>query len=233
MQQTQQQTTRGVQHRGPHLGFLAIVFATLFITGLCFVCNSPDKPHFPGPWESAETIAAYFQGHPLDVLMCAFFQMGAAIPLGIYTAAVSSRLRFLGVKAAGTQIALFGGFLTTVTLTTSALILWVMSYPGIAQDSSIIRALYYMVYSIGGVGYSMPLGILIAGITVTSYFTQLLPRWLILGGFGLAIIGELSWFSMIQPKALFLIPLTRFPGFVWLAIAGFKLPKIRVTVATG
>ena len=41
----------------------------------------------------------------------------------------------------------------------------------------------------------------------------------------LAVVGELSWFNLIFPKALFLIPLTRFPGFVWLIAVGFKLPK--------
>jgi hypothetical protein len=42
-------------------------------------------------------------------------------------------------------------------------------------------------------------------------------------GIVLGIIGELSALSLIVPQALFLIPLTRFPGFVWLILAGFKL----------
>jgi hypothetical protein len=41
----------------------------------------------------------------------------------------------------------------------------------------------------------------------------------------LAICGELSWLNLILPKALFLIPLVRFPGFVWLIATGFLLPK--------
>jgi hypothetical protein len=44
-------------------------------------------------------------------------------------------------------------------------------------------------------------------------------------GLILAVIGELSWLSMVVPAALFLIPLTRFPAFVWLIAAGFLLPK--------
>jgi hypothetical protein len=64
--------TSAAGHRGPHLGLLAIVFTVLFNAGLYFVISfSAAAPHFPGPWESAETIAAYFQGHPRDVLMCA------------------------------------------------------------------------------------------------------------------------------------------------------------------
>jgi len=52
-----------------------------------------------------------------------------------------------------------------------------------------------------------------------------LPKWVVVLGLVLAVSGELSWFNMITPKALFLIPLTRFPGFIWLIATGFMLPK--------
>ena len=96
-------TSRRDRHRGPHPGIVAIIYALLFNAGLYFVVSfrlpehlaaSPTavRPYFPGPWESADTIAAYFQGHPHAVLMCAFLQFGAAIPLGIFTATMVSRL---------------------------------------------------------------------------------------------------------------------------------------------
>jgi hypothetical protein len=218
------------KHRGPHLGALAIVFTILFNLGLSFVISfSASRPHFPGPWESADTIVAYFRDNPHAVLMCAFFQFGSAIPLGIFTATIVNRLCFLGVRAAGPYIALIGGFGTACTLAISALTLWVVAYPGVAQDEGVLRALYYLGFAIGGAGYSMPLGLLIAGISIPAAFMRLLPKWLIVFGVALGIVGELSWFSLIIPKALFLIPLTRFPGFIWLIAAGFALPK---TIAT-
>src|SRR5215471_20206001 len=197
-------------HKGPNLGALAIVFTVLFNAGLYFVISfSANTPHFPGPWESAETIAAYFQGHPRDVLMCALLQFGSAIPLGLFTATIVSRLQFLGARAAGVYIALFGGFLTAVNLAVSALTLWVIAYPGIAQDTGVLRALYYVVFAVGGVGYSVPLGLLVAGLSVTAAFMRLLPKWLLAPGFLIAACGELSWYSLIFPKLLLLIPLTR------------------------
>ena len=137
-------TTSPGRHRGPHPGIVAIIYALLFNAGLYFVVSfrAPEhleasataiRPYFPGPWESAETITAYFQGHPHAVLMCAFLQFGAAIPLGIFTATMVSRLHFLGVRAAGPWIALFGGLMTAFNIATSALIQWVMAYPGIAE----------------------------------------------------------------------------------------------------
>ena len=83
MNQTENSTSRG--HAGPNPGILAIVYALLFNAGLYQVVSFTRGPHFPGPWESGDVIAAYFQGHSTAALMCAFLQFGAAIPLGIFT----------------------------------------------------------------------------------------------------------------------------------------------------
>jgi PilZ domain len=76
---------------------------------------------------STETITTYFQTRPRDVLWCAYLQFGAAIPLGLFTAVVVSRLRFLVVRAAGVHIALFGGLMTAFDVALSSLVLWVIN----------------------------------------------------------------------------------------------------------
>src|SRR5438105_14718255 len=117
-------------HRGPHPGILAIVYTLLFNAGLYQIVSFTGGPHFPGPWESSDAITAYFQTYSKTVLRCAFLQFGAAIPLGIFTATVVSRLQFLGVRAAGPYIALFGGLMTAFSMAATAFVLWVMAYPG-------------------------------------------------------------------------------------------------------
>ena len=231
------------RHRGPPPGILAIIYTLLFNAGLFFVVSfrPPEhlavsatavRPYFPGPWESAETIASYFQTHPHSVLLCAFLQFGSAIPLGIFTATMVSRLQFLGVRAAGAHIALFGGLMAAFDIAISALVLWVMAYPGIAQETAVLRALYYIVFTTGGVGFSVPTGLLIAGLSIPAAMMKLLPKWLVILGLALAVIGELSALSLVIPGALFLIPLTRFPSFIWLIMAGFKLPKTRNRISS-
>ena len=215
------------KHAGPNPGIVALVYTLLFNAGLYFVITFTGGPHFPGPWESSETIAAYFQGHSRAVLACAFLQFGAAIPLGIFTATMVSRLQFLGVRVAGAHIALFGGLMTAFNMAASALVLWVMAYPGIAQDAAVLRALYYLTFAFGGVGFSVPLGLLMAGLCIPAVFFKLLPKWLVVFGIVLAVIGELSALALVIPNALFLIPLTRFPAFIWLIAAGFALRKTR------
>jgi hypothetical protein len=216
------------KHQGPNLGILAMVFGILFITGLSFVISLSGKlPYFPGPWENAETIASYFRNQPHDVLMCAFFQFLSAIPLGILSVTVVSRLQYFGTKAVGPYIALFGGLMTAINLALSALMLWVMAYSGIAQDTAVVRTLYYITFAVGGVGYSVPLGLLIVGVAVTGGLIKRLPKWLVWFGLLLGLIGELSSLSLIFPKLVYLIPLTRFPGFIWLILMGFILPKTK------
>jgi hypothetical protein len=102
-----------LRHASP-LGVLAIVYTVLFNAGLSAVSAfgipfGVKAPYWPGPLEPASVIVTYFQTHSTAVLICTFLQFGALIPLGIFTATVVSRLRFLGVTAAGPYIALFGG----------------------------------------------------------------------------------------------------------------------------
>jgi hypothetical protein len=215
-----------VRHRGPHLGALAIVYTVLFNAGLYPVTIFADKIHFPGPWENGDVIVPYFQTHPLPVLICLFLQFGALVPLGIFTASVVSRLHFLGVRAAGPYTALFGGFAVVFNGMAASFLLWVMVHPGIAQDPTLLRALYYLSYAFGGPGFSVPMGLLLAGVCVPAAFLKLLPKWVVGLGLVLAVCGELSWLNLIAPKALFLIPLVRFPSFVWLIATGFPLPRV-------
>ena len=105
------ETAAAVQrHPSPPLGVVAIAFTVVFCAGLYPVTMFGGMPYFPGPWEPAQTIVSFFKLRPTAALLCAFLQFGSAIPLGIFTATVVSRLRFLGVRAAGIHIALFGGF---------------------------------------------------------------------------------------------------------------------------
>jgi hypothetical protein len=215
---------QSLRFRGPHLGMLAVIFAALFIFGLSYVITfTPGAPHYPNPYDPAAAITAYFREHPHDALMCMFFQFMSAIPLGLFTVTVWTRLRWLGVKAVGPSIALLGGLLTTVTMIVGSMIGWTMVFPGVAADEGVLRALYYIGFGIGGVGYSVPMGLLIAGIAVPAGFMRLLPRWVVGFGIILGIIGETSCLALLSPKLTLLIPLTRFPGFIWLMITGFML----------
>lgn len=212
------------RHAGPPLGPLAVVYTVLFLAGLYPVTIFGGLPHFPGPWESRDTIAAFFQSRPDAARLCALFQFGAAVPLGLFTASIVSRLEFLGVRAAGPRIAMFGGFTAALTMMASSGVLWAMSQPGIAADGTLLHALYWLVQAFGASGFAVPFGLLVAGVSIPVLILKLAPRWIAWLGIALAVAAELSWFYLITPAALPLVPLTRFPGFAWMIAIGFALP---------
>jgi hypothetical protein len=70
------------RHAGPPLWLVAAVHTALFLGALYPVTVFGGQPHYPGPWESPDTIAAFFQARPAAVRLCAFLQFGAAIRWG-------------------------------------------------------------------------------------------------------------------------------------------------------
>jgi hypothetical protein len=100
-----------------------------------------------------------------------------------------------------------------------------MAQPGIAKDPAMLQALYWLVQALGGAGFSVPFGLLVAGVTVPAAFMKLVPKWIVGLGIAIAICGELSWLYLMFPEALPLVPLARFPGFVWLTAIGLALPS--------
>jgi hypothetical protein len=211
--------------RGPHIGFVALTFVLLFLTGLFFVTALSAKPYFPSPDADIATMTAFFTQRQHGLLLMSFLHFGAAMALGIFTVSVVSQLQFLGVRAAGAGIALFGGLTTAINMLLGSSIGWALTYPRVAEDPSLLEALYRISFGLGGPGFSVPFGLLIAGISVTAGFYKLLPKWLVITGILIAVIGELSWFEILTFKAVALIPLTRFPGYLWIIAAGFNLPR--------
>ncbi len=210
------------EHRGPSLVAVGSVFASLFIASLAVGTAMAGGEHFPSPFAPETATAAYFAQHAQAVAAAAFLQFGAAIPLGIYTATVASRLQFLGLRAAGVFIALFGGLAASFFLALSALTQWVLAQPG---TSGAVHTLYWFAFATGGPGHVVPLGLLVAGVAVSAGLTMRLPRWMMIFGLVVAAVAELSSLSLIVPAAAWLLPLARFPALVWIVCAGALLPR--------
>lgn len=221
-------TGPGAIHRGPPLGGLAVTFVGLFLASQVII-GSMTVGAFPNPYDAPETVRAYFSPNADILRVVAFLQFGAAIPLGIFTATVVSRLRFLGLTVAGVSIAEFGGYTAAIMLALSGLTTWTMTQPGLSDDLSTLRALQLLGFATGGVGHVVGLGLLLAGVSVPAAFARLLPRWLVWLGLILAALAELASVSMVFPMASVLLPLSRFPALVWLIAAGFAMPSSRTT----
>jgi hypothetical protein len=214
-------------HRGPSLGALGIVFVALFAASLVVATAMTGGARFPRPYDPVPLARDYFTQHADAVRIAAFLQFGSAIPLGLFTATVTSRLRFLGMRVAGVDIALFGGFAASIFLALSAMTGWVLSQPGVPTEAGALRTLQLLGFITGGAGHVATLGLLLAGVSVPAAFARLLPRWLVWLGLIVAALAELSTLSLILPMTAILLPLARFPAFIWLIGAGFSMPNSR------
>jgi hypothetical protein len=220
------------QHQGPSLLAVAIVFVALFVASLVSMAIMTGGGHFPSPFEPAAPATIFFSEYASAVRLSAFFQFGAAVPLGIFAATSTSRLRFLGVQAAGASIALVGGTLASSMAALSALLQWTLVQPGVSMSEAVVRALHLLSFMTGGPGYVGPFGILVAGVSLSGGIPRHLPRWVMWFGLVIALLAELSSLTLLTPAAAYLLPAARFAGLVWLVAVGATLPSKRGARAT-
>lgn len=220
------------RHRGPHLGAVAVVHTALVLGSLLVTAIATPGGYLPSVFGAPEAAPAVLAPPGEAVRIAAFLQFGAAIPLGIFTATAVSRLQFLGITVAGVFISLFGGLTASLFLAMSAVLEWVLGQPGVASQAEAARLLHLLAFATGGVGYVVPFGLLLAGVSVISWFMRLLPRWLVWAGLVLAAVAELSSLSLVFTRAAYLLPVARFLGLVWIMATGFLLPRSRAEAQT-
>ena len=216
---------------GPPLAGLAVTATALFLAGL-IASTAIAGTACPAPSDPAASILTSFRDHPDAVTVSGFFQFAAAVPLAIYAATASSRLRTLGIRAPGATIALAGGVLAAAFLAISGLVTWTLAQPAVLGSPPLVRALHDLAFAVGGPGSVVPFGLLIAGLAVPAAFGALLPRWLAGTGLFIALAAEFSTLSLLVTGAAYLLPVARFAGLAWLIAAGALLPKTR-PAATG
>ena len=210
---------------GPPLLPVALVHVLLFAASLAVGAMMRHGSSYANPYGPVEDAQRFFGANPDALRWSAFLFLGSAVPLGIYSATVVSRLRFLGVRAAGTNIALFGGFAASIALAVSALCSWVLSVPEVNSSVATLRLMHFLSFLAGGVAFAIGFGLLAAGVSVTALFARLLPRWVIWFGLVIALAGEVSSISLVAYPMAFTLPLTRFGGFIWLIAVAAMLPQ--------
>ncbi len=187
----------------------------------------------PLPYGPAAAVQAYVRAQPVAVQVTATAVFGSSVPLAIYAAAASARLRQLGVTAPGATIALTGGTLAAGALGLTGLLSWTLSRPEISADAALVRAVYYLVFLVGGPGHIVALGLLVAGMAVPSLVLGLTPRTVAWTGLAIAVLAELTALVLVWPELGVILPIARVSALVWLVLAGALLPLRRSDIRDG
>jgi hypothetical protein len=216
---------RRAQQSGPPLVLLASICIGLLFGGLAIGVALGGVP--PLPYGPVAPVLQYVRAQPLAVQLMAVAVFGSSVPLAIYAATASARLRQLGVTAPGATIAFAGGILAAGALGLTGLVGWTLSRPEISGDTALVRALYFLVFLLGGPGHIVALGLLVAGMAVPGLIHGLLPRSLARVGLATAAVSELTTLVLIWPELGPILPVARVSALVWLLVAGGWLPRRR------
>jgi hypothetical protein len=174
----------------------------------------------PLPYGPATAVVAYVRAEPDAVQVIAAAVFASSMPLAIYAARVSARLRQLGVTAPVAAIALTGGILAAGSVGLAALLGWTLSRPEIGADPALARALYFLVFLVGGPGHITALGLLVGCIAAPGRTLGLTPRPLAWTGLAIATLAELTTLVLVWPELGVILPVARISALVWLVAAG-------------
>ncbi len=181
----------------------------------------------PLPYGSVIPIQAYVRANPMAVQVVATAAFASSVPLAIYAATASTRLRQLGVTAPGATIALTGGTLAAGALGLTGLLAWTLSRPEVSVDTALVRAVYLLVFLIGGPGHIVALGLLVAGMAVPGLILGLAPKPVAWAGLAIAALAELTTLVLVWPELGVILPIARVSALIWLIVAGALLPLRR------
>lgn len=183
------------------------------------------------PDMSAAQVLAYDLAHPglLGVLATVVF--AGSVPLVIWSATLYQRMRYLGITAPGTAMALSGGILAAATLAVSGLATWTAAYAAAPSEPGLAHALTGLAFVTGGPGFVVPFALLIAGIAVPAVITRLLPRWLGIAGLVIAALGMIATLALLTSALYPLLPVVRFGGLAWIIAVSALLPRPRKALA--
>ena len=184
----------------------------------------------PLPYGSVVPIQAYVRAQPIAVQVIATAVFASSVPLAIYAATASARLRQLGVTAPGATIALTGGTLAAGALGLAGLLAWTLSRPEVSADTALVRAIYFLVFLVGGPAHIVALGLLVAGMAVPSLILGLTPRLLAWVGLAIAAVAEFTTLVLVWPELGVILPIARVSALIWLVVAGALLPLRRIDI---
>jgi hypothetical protein len=203
----------------------AATFAGLFLLGLIgFVLA--DLAAYPAPFSTTTSeVEDYFRESRDPTRFNAFVQLAAALPLLVYSAVAATRLRALGDRSAAPAIAVAAGTASAACLALSAMTQWALSRPHtVDEGGALVRSLQDLAFAAGGPGHVGFLGLLVASVSLAAWSGRHLPGWIAALGGLVAALSMLSILTLIFDDASSLLPVARFPTFIWLLVTALALP---------
>lgn len=212
---------------GPHVGAVAIVALLLTLAAVAAPILITGQHPYIDPAASAAEAAAQAAERGMALQLSGFLLAGASIPVAICAAVWAAALRRRGLTVPGPTIALAGGLLAAGSLLTCGITQWAVGRSGSSLDPATAVLAAQLSFGLGGVGFAVPFGVMLAGVAVPGLLARALPAPLAWAGLCLAALAEVSWFALLTPVLFPVLPVARFGGLAWLVLAGAAGGQIR------
>lgn len=206
------------------LAWLAAVCLAVLLGGLAV--GAALGGVMPLPYGPAAPVVAYVRAQPVAVQVIATAAFASSVPLALYAATAAARLRQLGATAPAAAIALLGGGLAAGALGLTGLLAWTLSRPDVGADPALVRAIYYLVFLVGGPAHIVALGLLVAAIAVPGVARGLTPRPVAWAGLAIAALAEAATLVLAWPSLAVILPIARVSALIWLVVAAALLPRV-------
>src|SRR5215217_2784745 len=181
-----------------------------------------DAP-FPQPGADVKDVQKFFQGSSGPERINLTGQLLSAVSLAVFSrsvAQVAGRTGSRMLKAA----AIAGGALASTSLAASATAAAALTTdPG--RDTSRAQSLHRFLFAAGGPAHGGGLALLLGALGLAGLRTGALPRPLAIAALAAAGVNALAPLVLAVPRAALIIPAGRFPSFVIMGIAGFRVAR--------
>jgi hypothetical protein len=195
-----------------------VSFVGGLVTGLS-LANAP----FPQPGADVKDIQQFFLSSSGPERINVTGQLLSAASLAVFSRSVAQLAGRTGsrmLKAA----AIAGGALASTSLAASATAAAALTTsPG--RDTDRAQSLHRFLFAAGGPVHGGGLALLLGALGLAGLRTGALPRPLAIAALAAAGVNALAPLVLAVPRAALIIPAGRFPSFVIMGIAGFRLAR--------
>jgi hypothetical protein len=199
-----------------------ILTGASFVAGLATGLSLADAP-FPQPGADVKDVQKFFQGDAGAERINVTGQLLSAASLAVFSRSVA-QLTGRGGSKLLKAAAIAGGALASTSLAASATAAAALtSAPGRDQDQA--KSLHRFLFAAGGPVHGGGLALLLGALGLAGLRTAALPRPLAIAAMAAAGVNAVAPVVLAVPNAALVIPAGRFPTFVILGIAGFRLAR--------
>ena len=193
-----------------------------FVGGLVTGLSLADAP-FPQPGADVKDVQKFFLGSSGPERINVTGQLLSAASLAVFSRSVARLAGRTGsrmLKAA----AIAGGALASTSLAASATAAGALT-TGPGRDTDWAQSLHRFLFTAGGPVHGGGLALLLGALGLAGLRTGALPRQLAIAALAAAGVNGLAPLVLAVPRAALVIPAGRFPSFVIMGIAGFRLAR--------